>query len=181
MVYIETERVRLRRWKEEDLEPFGQLNADQEVMRYFPSTLSKEETKAFQRVIQKEFDEYGYGLYAVEEKDSQAFIGFIGFHRATFEADFTPCIEIGWRLKKEVWGKGYATEGARACLKFGFDELGFQDVYSFTTERNEPSKRVMNKLGMSFVKRFNHPRMEKTHPLSEHVLYQLSSKKFKNE
>ncbi|MFD0713405.1 GNAT family N-acetyltransferase [Paenibacillus sp. GCM10027626] len=171
MIYIETKRLQLRDWKEADLKPFCQMNADDAVMAYFPKTLSTDETQLFYTSILAEFIEYGFGLYAVEEKESKAFIGFIGFHRATFEADFTPCIEIGWRLKKEAWGKGYATEGAKACLQYGFTELGFHDVYSFTADINEPSKNVMMKSGMHFVKYFDHPKVENDSPLKKHVLF----------
>lgn len=116
MIYIETARLRLRDWQEADFELFSRMNADEEVMKFFPKTLSKEESDAFAKAIIAEIKENGFGLYAVEVKETNEFIGFIGFHRATFESDFTPCIEIGWRLKKEVWGRGYATEGAKACL-----------------------------------------------------------------
>jgi ribosomal-protein-alanine N-acetyltransferase len=173
MNYLETPRLRLRDWEEEDLKPFSRLNADEQVMRYFPKTLSPEETAAFYRTIVSEFLKCGFGLYAVEVKESKEFIGFIGFHRATFESDFTPCVEIGWRLKKEAWGRGYATEGAAACLRYGLTELGLDDVYSFTAEVNEPSKNVMRKIGMSFVKTFAHPRVESSSPLSKHVLFHI--------
>lgn len=174
MIYFETSRLQLRDWEETDLEPFRRLNADDEVMSYFPKTLSNEETNAFYQSIVSEFKEYGFGLYAVELKENKQFIGFIGFHRATFEADFTPCIEIGWRLKKEAWGKGYATEGAKACLQYGFNQLGLTDVYSFTAEVNTPSKNVMIKIGMSFMNTFDHPRVEENSPLKKHVLYHIS-------
>jgi RimJ/RimL family protein N-acetyltransferase len=176
MIYFETARLRLRDWEETDLEPFSRLNADEQVMRYFPKTLTKAESQAFYTSIISEFKEYGYGLYAACEKETQDFIGFIGFHKATFEADFTPCIEIGWRLKKEVWGKGYATEGAAACLDYGFTCLGFKDVYSFTADVNTPSSRVMEKIGMNFVKMFPHPKVEKHNILNNHVLFHIASK-----
>lgn len=173
MIYVETSRLRLRDWEEADLEPLCRLNADEQVMNYFPKPLSTEETNTLYRSIISEFQECGFGLYAVEVKENQAFIGFIGFRRATFAADFTPCIEIGWRLKKEAWGQGYATEGAAACLEYGFNELGFHDVYSFTADINRPSKNVMVKIGMQFVTRFRHPKVEPDSPLSEHVLFHI--------
>lgn len=171
MIYIETPRLILRNWQEDDLKPFRELNSDEEVMRYFPKTYSLEETDAFYRAIIKEFEEYNYGLYAVEIKESNEFIGFIGFHRATFEADFTPCIEIGWRLKRDAWGKGYATEGAKACLEYGFKNLNFKEVYSFTAKINKPSQNVMKKIGMHYVKDFNHPKIDHNNKLCRHVLY----------
>ncbi|MBY0121652.1 GNAT family N-acetyltransferase [Bacillus sp. S/N-304-OC-R1] len=176
MIYLETSRLLMRDWEETDLEPFCRLNADEKVMTYFPKSLSIDETYMFYKSILSEFKECGFGLYAVELKENKEFIGFIGFHRATFEAEFTPCIEIGWRLKKEVWGKGYATEGAAACLQYGFNELGFSDVYSFTADINEPSKNVMNKIGMNFIKTFNHPKVNRDSPLNKHVLFHINIK-----
>lgn len=173
MIYFETARLRLRDWEEGDLAPFCRLNADEQVMRYFPKTLSAEETALLYTTIKAEFAENGFGFYAVEVKENQEFIGFIGFHRPAFEAEFTPCIEIGWRLKKEAWGKGYATEGAAACLKYGFNVLGFDEVYSFTAVINTPSKKVMTKLGMSFIQTFPHPKVDESSPLKEHVLFHI--------
>ncbi|MBT2681696.1 GNAT family N-acetyltransferase [Bacillus sp. ISL-35] len=174
MIYLETPRLILRNWSAADLEHFCLMNADQDVMQYFPRVLSSAETEKFYQSILAEFKEYGFGLYAVEEKRTKEFIGFIGFHRATFDADFTPCIEIGWRLKKDAWGQGYATEGARACLEYGFNELGFSEVVSFTAEINKPSINVMRKIGMNPVKTFHHPRVDQGSPLKKHVLYQAS-------
>ncbi|WP_079504157.1 GNAT family N-acetyltransferase [Mesobacillus jeotgali] len=172
MIYLETSRLYLRDWSAADLEPFCNMNADEDVMKYFPRMLSHEETERFYQAILSEFEDYGYGLYAAEVKDSKEFIGFIGFHRATFEADFTPCVEIGWRLKKEAWGKGYATEGAKACLDYGFHQLGFSEIFSFTAEINAPSINVMRKIGMEPVKTFHHPNVEQDSPLNKHVLFQ---------
>ncbi|WP_028543292.1 GNAT family N-acetyltransferase [Paenibacillus taiwanensis] len=171
MIYIETSRLNLRDWEERDVEPFCRLNADEQVMTYFPKTLTPDETISFYHAIQSEFEACGFGLYAVETKQNKEFIGLIGFHKATFEADFTPCIEIGWRLKKEAWGQGFATEGAAACLQYGFNELGFSEVYSFTAEVNKPSQNVMNKIGMSYLNTFDHPKVEPNSPLRKHVLY----------
>lgn len=176
MIYLETARLKFRDWEQADLEPFSRLNADEEVMRYFPKALSPEETRVFYHSIVSELKECGYGLYAVELKENEEFIGYIGFHRAAFEADFTPCVEIGWRLKKEAWGKGYATEGAAACLQYGFNELGFRDIYSFTADINKPSKSVMTKIGMSFIKMFNHPKVEINSPLNKHVLFHINQR-----
>ncbi|GMK38680.1 N-acetyltransferase [Paenibacillus sp. CCS19] len=181
MIYFETERLQLRDWEEADLEPFRRLNADERVMKHFPKTLSTEETNMLYATIVSEFEERGFGLYAVEVKENKAFIGFIGFHRATFEAEFTPCIEIGWRLKQEAWGKGYATEGAEACLQYGFNTLGLDDVYSFTAEVNIPSKNVMQKIGMSFIKTFDHPKVERSSPLNKHVLFHISRSSYRDQ
>lgn len=127
------------------------MNSDREIMRYFPNTLTK-------------------------EKSSAEFIGFLGFHQATFQSDFTPCVEIGWRLKKEAWGKGYATEGAMACLAYGFEVLDFKDVYSFTAKINKPSSSVMEKIGMEYIKSFDYPGLSNASELKEHVLYRKQSK-----
>lgn len=177
MIYLETSRLLIRDWIETDLEPFKLLNADVQVMQYFPKTLTHDETDIFYEMIQAEFRKHGFGLYAIEVKDNKEFIGFIGFHLATFNADFTPCREIGWRLKKDAWGKGYATEGAKACLEYGMKQLGFNEVYSFTAEINKPSHHVMEKIGLRFVKDFNHPQIVSGSPLVKHVLYHISRKK----
>ena len=168
---IETQRLILRSWLESDLEPFIRMNSDSEVMRFFPNALAPAQTEQFYNDIVQEFSEYGYGLYATEEKDSGNFIGFIGFRRARFEADFCPCIEIGWRLDKKYWGKGYATEGAKACLAHGFVNLNFNKIYSFTSNSNHPSQRVMQKIGMQFEQYFDHPRVPHGNPLRPHICY----------
>lgn len=174
MIHVETPRLRLRDWREEDVAPFCRMNADKQVMTYFPKTLSDEETRALYQVIIAEIRQSGFGLYAAELKQTSEFIGFIGFHKATFEADFTPCVEIGWRLKADAWGNGYATEGAEACLRHGFGALGLEDVFSFTAEINKPSIRVMEKAGMRFSGTFEHPKVEQGSPLLKHVLYKKS-------
>jgi [ribosomal protein S5]-alanine N-acetyltransferase len=171
MIYFETQRLILRDWKEQDLNEFRIMNKDLMVMKYFPKTLTDQETDLFYCRIQDEFSNLGYGLYAVETKYNNEFIGFIGFHIATFNAAFTPCVEIGWRLKYEAWGNGYATEGAKACLKYGFDTLGFDKVYSFTSKVNLQSQNVMKKIGMNKVKEFKHPNVIENSPLCDHVLY----------
>ncbi|MDP4091352.1 MAG: GNAT family N-acetyltransferase [Bacillota bacterium] len=171
MKYLETERLVFRDWNEQDLIEFRTMNNDTRVMKYFPKTLTEQETDGFYQRIQDEFKDFGYGLYAVEAKCNSDFIGFIGFHRATFDAVFTPCVEIGWRLKYDAWGKGYAAEGAKACLRYGFDTLNFNKVYSFTSKVNLPSINVMEKIDMEKVMEFKHPNIAHSSPLSEHVLY----------
>lgn len=178
MIVLETSRLILRDWQQSDLEPFCQLNADEEVMNFFPNTLTTEQTLTLHQAIETEFNEYGFGLYAVEVKENNDFIGFIGFHRATFDADFTPCVEIGWRLKKVAWGKGYATEGAKACLQYGFRHLRFNDIYSFTADINTPSKNVMKKIGLNFIKTFDHPKIEDSSPLKKHVLFHINKQQY---
>lgn len=171
MIYFESERLRMRDFEPNDLPEFKRMNEDPEVMRFFPKTLSHEETESFYEAILNEFKIYGFGLYAVDRRDTNEFIGFIGFHHATFEADFTPCIEIGWRLKKEAWGQGFATEGAKACIKYADKKFNFENIYSFTAKINTPSERVMQKIGLVKLKEFAHPKLDSNNPLSPHVLY----------
>lgn len=173
MVYFETQRLIFRDWKEQDLNEFREMNNDDRVMKYFPKTLTEEETDRFYKIIQDEFRNYGYGLYAVETKHNNGFIGFIGFHYANFKSQFTPCIEIGWRLKYEAWGNGFATEGARECLKYGFEKLKFNKIYSFTSKINLQSENVMKKIGMVKDMEFKHPSINVDNPLRKHVLYSI--------
>lgn len=176
---IETSRLLLREWREEDLEPFIAMNRDPRVMRYFPEPYSPERTRAFYGRIQREFAERGCGLYAAEEKSSGRFMGFIGFHGADFQAEFCPCVEIGWRLDTPFWNRGYATEGAKACLALGFGQLGFDQVYSFTAVQNLPSRRVMEKLGLAFYTSFDYPRIPDGHPLRPHVCYRITREQWR--
>jgi len=173
-VEIATPRLRLRRWLAEDLEPFAALNADSQVMEHFPFPLSCEETAGLIARIEKHFETYGYGPWAVEVPGQAPFIGFIGLSVPAFETSFTPCVEIGWRLARPWWGHGFATEGARAALAQGFEGLGLPEIVSFTVPGNVRSRRVMEKLGFRYAEDFDHPRIEPGHPLRRHVLYRLS-------
>jgi ribosomal-protein-alanine N-acetyltransferase len=170
---IKTDRLGLRRWRANDLPLFIELNRDARVMKYFPSVLTPEESKASLERYEKHLEDAGFGFWAVDRLDGKAFIGFIGLQYATFESDFTPCVEIGWRLSHDNWGQGFATEGARACLDYGFQELGFKEVFSFTPHSNIPSQRVMQKIGMEKVGEFPHPMLEKDSPLLVHELYRI--------
>lgn len=178
MIYFDSERLCFRDWKEEDLSEFRKMNADPIVMEYFPSTLTQSETDAFYERIKENMQSVGYGLYAVEVKDTGAFIGFIGFHQANLNLGFDPFVEIGWRLKKEAWGMGYAQEGAKRCLLYGFEQLKFTDVYSFTSALNVRSERVMRSIGMTKHMAFDHPRIDKEHVLCKHVLYRIRKEEF---
>jgi RimJ/RimL family protein N-acetyltransferase len=173
-VDIATPRLWLRRWRAEDLEPFAALNADPEVMEHFPSTLSREETAAAVGRVEKHFEDRGFCFWAVEVPGRAPFIGFIGLAVPAFETSFTPCVEIGWRLARPWWGQGFATEGARAALAYGFERLDLPEIVSFTVPGNVRSRRVMEKLGMRYSEDFEHPRIDPLHPLSRHVLYRLS-------
>jgi ribosomal-protein-alanine N-acetyltransferase len=171
---FETERLRFREWLPKDAEPFAALNADPIVMEYFPKILSREESDAFIARIEESFRTNGFDIFAVEEKQNGDFIGFIGFSRPRFKESFTPCIEIGWRLAKEYWGNGYATEGAKGCLDHGFKTLGLDEIYSFTATTNLRSERVMQKIGMKKIGEFNHPSLDPTSSLYRHILYKIA-------
>ena len=166
----------LRRWLPTDLEPYAALNADPDVREHFPSTLTRRECESEIATFEERFDEYGYGLWAVEVPGVAPCIGFIGLDLTTFDAPFTPAVEVGWRLARDHWGNGYATEGARAALQFGFDTIGLDEVVSFTAPGNVRSRSVMQRLGMTHdpADDFEHPRVQEGHPLRRHVLYRLS-------
>ena len=173
---ITTERLLLRRWKPEDFEPFCAMNADAEVMRHFPSTLSREQTAAGVKRAEAHFVRHGWGLFAIEHEG--VFIGYIGLFHVPFKAHFTPAVEIGWRIARTYWNRGLASEGARACLDFGFSQLGLKEIVAFTTPGNLASLRVMQKVGMLHDPQgdFEHPRVAPGHPLKRHVLYRVDSR-----
>ena len=169
---IETDRLILRLWKSEDLPLFTEMNKDPRVMRYFPAILTDEQTESFYNRIQSEFERNGWGLYAVELKSNGTFIGYVGLHEIGFDADFTPGVEIGWRLATDFHNQGLATEAAKEVLKLA-RQNGLQRLYSFTTKQNVPSERVMQKIGMTKVGEFEHPNLSTDSPLRTHVLYQI--------
>ncbi len=172
---ITTDRLLLRRWTDADREPFAALNADPVVRRWFPGLMTREESDAQIDRIEAHFDEHGFGLWAVEPNDGAGCIGFIGLAIPAFDAPFTPCVEIGWRLAAAHWGRGYATEGARAALAIGFERLGLDEIVSFTVPANRPSWRVMERIGMHRdpAEDFDHPVLPEGHPLRRHVLYRI--------
>lgn len=170
---LETERLILREWTEQDLPLFAEINRDKEVMEYFPQTLSYEETAAFVHRILREWEECGFGLYAAELKTTGEFIGYIGFHRFDFQAPFSPGVEIGWRIARKHWNQGYATEAAKACLDDARKRKLFRRVYSFTAVCNRRSERVMQKAGMERAGTFPHPALPDGHRLKEHLLYHI--------
>lgn len=173
---IESERLRLRAWEESDRAPFASMNADPRVMEFFPSCLSMIESNSMMDRMEEQFREHGFGLWAAELIEPGQFIGFIGLGVPGFEAHFTPCIEIGWRLAREFWGRGLATEGARAVVRHASDVLKLDELVAFTVPANLRSRRVMAKIGMTYspADDFDHPNLPAGHPLRRHVLYRIS-------
>jgi RimJ/RimL family protein N-acetyltransferase len=171
-----TDRLRLRRWQPDDREPFARLNSDPRVVEYLPGPLSREESDAVADRIEAHFQAHGFGAWAVEALGIAPFVGFIGLTVPHFQAHFTPCVEIGWRLDADYWGRGYATEGARVALEFGFRALQLDEIVSFTVPANVRSRRVMEKIGMthSAGDDFDHPTLPEGHPLRRHVLYRIA-------
>ncbi|MBC7816899.1 MAG: GNAT family N-acetyltransferase [Planctomycetaceae bacterium] len=177
---LRTDRLVLREWRDEDLEPFAALNSDPEVMRFLTKLMSRVESDHRVEQIREHFRDHGFGKWAVEVRDAARFIGFVGIERASFEAPFTPSVEIGWRLAREAWGQGFATEAARAAITFGFEKRGLNEIVSFTVPDNAPSRRVMERLGMTRdpAEDFDHPFLAEGHPLRKHVLYRLPRSAF---
>jgi 3-dehydroquinate dehydratase / shikimate dehydrogenase len=176
----------LRPWTEQDLEPFAQLNADARVREYFPGLLSREESDASVMLASKRIQRCGWGFWAVSLVETGEFIGFIGLEEVYFSAPFNqsaPVVEIGWRLAFNHWGKGYATEGALAALKYGYETLGLEEIVSFTTVTNQRSRNVMEKIGMHHNPQddFDHPAFPEGHPLRRHVLYRLEKKRWQQQ
>lgn len=172
---LKTERLLLRQWREADYEPFAALNADPDVMAFYPSTQTAERSLEMAKYFQGLIAEKGWGFWAVERLSDQRFLGFVGLHEPSYDLPVTPCVEIGWRLSKDAWGKGYATEAAKAALGFAFETLKLKQVYSFTSVGNLRSRAVMEKIGMSNTHaNFEHPIIPEGHPLREHVLYKIT-------
>jgi len=172
---LATDRLVLRQWEDDDLIPFVALNADPEVMEHFPAPLPPEQSADLVGRHRALLDAGKPGLFAVEVQETGDFIGFVGLAVPAFTAHFTPCVEIGWRLARTAWGKGYATEAGRAVLTHGFETLGLDEIVSFTTRANLRSRAVMERLGMTrdLAEDFEHPALEPGDPLRTHVLYRL--------
>jgi len=179
--HLRTDRLVLRRWRPADKEPFARMNANPIVMEHFPSALDRAQSDAFADRIEAGFDERGYGLWAVEIPGEAEFIGFVGLALHDFPAHFTPAVEIGWRLARDHWGKGFATEAARTAIADGFERVGLSEIVSFTAVVNIRSVAVMQRLGMSHdpADDFDHPRLPAGHHLRRHVLYRLSRPNYK--
>jgi len=172
---IESDRLLLRSWEERDREPFARLNADPRVMEFFPACLSAVESESLVDRIEEHFREHGFTMWAAELREQRQFIGFVGLAVPNFKAHFTPCVEIGWRLAAAYWGRGLATEGARAVVQNAFESLNLDALVAYTVPANLRSRRVMEKIGMTHDPRddFDHPNLPEGHPLRRHVLYRL--------
>jgi ribosomal-protein-alanine N-acetyltransferase len=174
-VDITTERLLLRRWRDADLEPAARMCADPEVMRHFVAPLTTEQTEGMIGRLEAHFEQHGFGVWALERGDDGAFLGFTGLPTIAYEAHFTPAVEIGWRLAREAWGHGYATEAARACVHHAFDVLQLDELVSVTVPANVRSRAVMERIGMvrDTDGDFDHPLVPEGHPIRPHVLYRL--------
>jgi RimJ/RimL family protein N-acetyltransferase len=173
---LRTERLLLRGWRDADRAAFAALNADPDVMAHFPSTLTRDASDRLVDAVADRWAANAFGLWALEVAGDGRFIGFTGLSRPSFEAPFTPAVEVGWRLARHAWGHGYATEAARAAMRFGFETTGLGEIVSFTVPANVRSRAVMERLGMTHdpAGDFDHPKLPEGHPLRRHVLYRLS-------
>ncbi|MBX9742264.1 MAG: GNAT family N-acetyltransferase [Chthoniobacterales bacterium] len=169
---IETDRLLLRGWKKEDAQAYYQMNQDPKVLEFLPGPLSREQVEQFITDKNQTLQETGYTLWAVEEKATKALLGFIGLQEVLPPFPILG-IEVGWRLDSQYWGRGYAPEGAQAVLTYGFQTLGFQEIFSYTSALNKRSQRVMEKIGMTYLPEgdFAHPKLPEDHLLSKHVIY----------
>ena len=177
--YIETERLYLRQWQASDFAIFAEMNANPEVMKYFPKLLSATVSDIIANKCQQLIKDNGWGFWAVSLKDcskkSHVFIGFVGLNQTHADLHFAPCVEIAWRLRKEFWGQGYATEAACASLDFAFTELVLDEVVAFTAVINQRSQLLMERISMTDTQdNFYHPALDANHPLAEHVLYKIT-------
>lgn len=157
---LKTKRLGLRNWLPDDQDPFIELCQNPEVMEFFPSTLSKKETIGLIDRLQLHFEKHGYTYFAIDILETGAFIGFCGLLIQAWQSEFTPCVDMGWRLKKSAWGKGYATEAAKACLEAAEHTFKLQEVFAFAPDLNIPSQKVMKKIGLEYVGNFQHPKLE---------------------
>lgn len=172
MKNYETDRLILRPLQDSDIEPFVEMNSDAEVMKYFPKLLSRNETLEMYNNFKNTKNDFSF--YAAEEKNSKKFIGFVGLNIPTFMPN---CVEIGWRLRKEFWGQGLASEAATKWLEIGFNEFGLKEIISFTAKENKKSQAVMERIGMKHDEKrdFFHPKVAKENPLCFHVFYSIKN------
>lgn len=182
VVELRTKRLKLRQWKDDDFSVFARMNSNPAVMEYYPSVMSETESNEMANKIRTLIENRGWGFWAVEESSTHSFIGFVGLHEPTYDLAVTPCVEIGWRLGKDYWGKGYATEAANECLKYAFEELKLNEVYSFASTQNKKSWSVMERICMvNTGQNFEHPIIPEGHQLREHVLYKITKKQWRDK
>jgi RimJ/RimL family protein N-acetyltransferase len=174
---IVTDRLVLRQWREEDIEPYAAINADPRVTEFFPAPFTAEQSREQVERFSTALSAGAPGVFAAQRRTEGDLIGFIGLNVPTFDAPFTPCVEVGWRLSPHVWRQGLATEGALAALDHGFRTLGLDEIVSFTAALNLPSQAVMRRIGMTHdpADDFEHPRIEQGHRLRPHVLYRVTT------
>lgn len=180
---LQTSRLLLRRWTNADCEPFAAINSDPRVLEFLPRALSRDESDSLIERIEEHFERHGFGLWAVEVPDIAPLIGFVGLSTPKFEAHFTPCVEIGWRLSADYWGCGYATEAARAALDFAFNSAKLDEVVSFTVPDNRRSRAVMERLGMrrNPADDFDHPKLPAGDRLRPHMFYRIGREDYSPE
>lgn len=180
-IHLETDRICLREWLPEDSEPFSRMNSDPLIMEYFPRVLDEAATDKLIGRFQDHFKQYGFGMYALENKETQKFMGFVGLAHVRDIFPFGPTVEMAWRLEYEYWGKGFASEAARAVLDYAFNELKLNEVVAFSVYDNLRAIHMMEKLGMAHDENgdFDYPKLPKGHSLGRHVLYRLKAEDYK--
>ena len=183
MAQLQTNRLILRQWRDSDIPTFIEMGQDPRVMEFFPTLWSEEKSRDCAAYFREHFTENHFGFFAVELKETQQFIGFVGIAKVGFDSHFTPAVEIGWRLASQHFGKGYATEAAREVLRFAFADLGLDEIVAFTVPANIPSRHVMEKIGMSHDEKddFAHPKLSPDHRFAQHVLYRIKRLDFLNQ
>jgi len=170
---FKSKRLGFRNWVESDIPKMAAINANQKVMAHFPTLPDFKQTEDFIIRMQKQFLVKGFCYFAVDELNNNEFIGFIGISEQIFKSEFTPCIDIGWRLSETKWGKGFATEGAKRCLDFAFNDIGLKKINAICPVINDKSERVMEKIGMSKKSTFKHPLLKEYKHLEKCVLYEI--------
>ena len=164
-------RLGFRNWQDADVEQMILINSNKEIMKFFPFLPSEQQTRDFVIRMQKQFAHKGYCYFATDLLETNTFIGFIGLSEQTFKASFTPCTDIGWRLSNEHWSKGYATEGAKACLEYAGKLLKLPQIFAIASQINENSIKVMDKIGMRYLRNFDHPNLLEHPRLKNCVVY----------
>lgn len=169
-----SQRLGFRNWVDSDVEKMAKISGDPVVMEFFPSTQSFVHTSGFVDRMKRQYDEVGFCYFAVETIIDSEFIGFLGLSNVTFDADFTPCVDIGWRFDKRIWNQGYATEGGQRCLSYGFETLNLDEIYSIASVVNVKSERIMKKIGMQKVNHFVHPSLSEYPMIEDCMLYRIN-------